>query len=114
MKLKNLVSGLTKPFGLKAIVNYLVLMVACIPFFSPVAGANDTIQINVKSTLVCRAVTTYSNGKLYTWNKGVDGGGGGDGLLTVSAALHQGNPASHALSGQWHFPGQYFASANCP
>jgi hypothetical protein len=51
-----------------------------------VMGA-DTVQINVKSLLNARAVTTFSNGKLYTWSKGIDGNGGGDGYITHASAV---------------------------
>jgi hypothetical protein len=47
----------------------------------------DTIQVNVKSILNARAVTTFSNGKLYTWSKGIDGNGGSDGYITHSSAV---------------------------
>jgi len=52
-----------------------------------VALGADTIQVNVKSILNARAVTTFSNGKLYTWSKGIDGNGGSDGYITHSAAV---------------------------
>ena len=47
----------------------------------------DTVQINVKSLLNARAVTTFSNGKLYTWSKGIDGNGNGDGYITHASAV---------------------------
>jgi|WetSurMetagenome_2_1015567.scaffolds.fasta_scaffold00045_3 hypothetical protein len=62
------------------------------------ACADITMQIDVKSILNARAVSTYSNGKMYTWTRGIDGNGYGDGYLTMSAALHMGNVNPHALS----------------
>ena len=52
------------------------------------ASATDTVQVNIKSLLNARSVTTFSNGKLYTWKMGIDGGGTGDGYGTHSAAAH--------------------------
>jgi hypothetical protein len=63
----------------------------------------DTVQVNVKSILNARAVTTYSNGKFYTWTRGVDNNGYGDGYLTMAAAKAKGNDTSHALPNQGIF-----------
>jgi hypothetical protein len=52
------------------------------------ASAADTVQVNIKSLLNARSVTTFSNGKLYTWKMGIDNGGTGDGYGTHSAAVH--------------------------
>jgi hypothetical protein len=56
--------------------------------FGGAVSAADTVQVNIRSLLNARSVTTFSNGKLYTWTMGIDGGGGGDGYGTHSAALH--------------------------
>ena len=59
-------------------------------FLSEVTFAGDytnparTIQFNVKSILNARMVTTFSGGKIFTWNKGVDGTWSG--LATRTAA----------------------------
>lgn len=52
------------------------------------ASAQDTVQVNIKSLLNARSVTTFSNGKLYTWTRGIDNNGYGDGYGTHSAAMH--------------------------
>ena len=64
----------------------------------------DTVQINIKSLLNARAVTTFSNGKLYTWTKGIDGGGTGDGYVTHSVAVHLNYTAGPTLPDSARFP----------
>ena len=44
------------------------------------------IQFKIASVLNARPVTILNNGKLITWQTGIDGGGKGDGYLTQSAA----------------------------
>lgn len=63
----------------------------------------DTVQVNIKSLLNARAVTTCSNGKLYTWTKGIDGGGNSDGYVTHSAAVHL-NYTGHTLPDSARYP----------
>lgn len=57
----------------------------------------QVIQIDVSSILNARPVTVLSNGRLFTWTKGIDGNGAGDGYLTMSAALFNGDKHPHAL-----------------
>lgn len=47
--------------------------------------------------LNARPVSTFTNGKISTWTTGIDGGGKGDGYITLSAALFNGDNAPHAL-----------------
>lgn len=67
------------------------------------ASGADTVQINIKSLLNARSVTTFSNGKLYTWTKGIDGGGTGDGYVTHSVAVHL-NYTGHTLPDSARYP----------
>ncbi|HUI93126.1 MAG TPA: hypothetical protein VLX68_12835 [Chitinivibrionales bacterium] len=69
----------------------------------------DTVQVNIKSLLNARAVSTFSNGKIYTWSMGIDGGGGGDGYVTHSVAVHL-NYTGHTLPDSARYP----ANANHP
>lgn len=69
----------------------------------------DTVQVNIKSLLNARAVSTFSNGKIYTWTMGIDGGGGGDGYVTHSVAVHL-NYTGHTLPDSALYP----ANANHP
>jgi hypothetical protein len=75
------------------------------------ASGADTVQVNIKSILNGRAVSTYSNGKIYTWTMGIDGGGHGDGYGTHTAALHLTPPyTGHTLPDSALYP----ANANHP
>jgi hypothetical protein len=75
------------------------------------ASAADTVQVNIKSLLNARSVTTFSNGKLYTWKMGIDGGGTGDGYGTHSAAVHLTPPyTGHTLPDSALYP----ANSNHP
>ncbi len=74
------------------------------------ATCADTVQVNVTSLLDARAVTTFSNGKLYTWSKGIDGNGGSDGYITHSAAVFLGRTDVLTLPDSALFP----ANANHP
>ncbi|SHN08095.1 hypothetical protein [Mucilaginibacter sp. OK098] len=58
---------------------------------------NKIVQFDIGKILNARPVTTLTNNKLTTWTKGIDGGGSGDGYLTLSAALFNGNKQPHAL-----------------
>jgi hypothetical protein len=60
-------------------------------------GGTKTIQIDIQRQLNARPVTTATNGKLQSWTVGIDGGGKGDGYLTIAAALLNGNRMPHAL-----------------
>jgi hypothetical protein len=63
-----------------------------------VKGQNtQIIQFNIGNILNARPVTTLTNNKLISWTKGIDGNGTGDGYLTLSAALFNGDKEPHAL-----------------
>jgi len=55
------------------------------------------IQFDLGNILNARPVTTLTPNKLITWAKGIDGNGLGDGYLTTSAALFNGDKDAHAL-----------------
>jgi hypothetical protein len=55
------------------------------------------IQINIDMLLNARPVTTFNNGTLTSWTKGIDGNGDGDGYLILSASIFQGDKNPHAL-----------------
>lgn len=61
----------------------------------PAPGA--AIQLDIAALLDVRPVTTLTGGKLVTWHGGIDGGGRGDGYLTMAAALSNGDRDPHAL-----------------
>jgi hypothetical protein len=65
--------------------------------YSTLKKNNKTIQFDITKTLNARPVTTLTNGKLITWTEGIDGDGAGDGYLTMSAALFNGDKDPHAL-----------------
>jgi hypothetical protein len=56
-----------------------------------------TIQFDIRKILNARPVSTLNNKHITTWTKGIDGGGFGDGYLTLSAALFNGDKEPHAL-----------------
>lgn len=74
------------------------------------AAGGDTVQVNITSILDARSVSTFSNGKIYTWTKGIDGNGTADGYVTTSVAVHQGRTDVLALPDSARFP----ANANHP
>jgi len=62
------------------------------------AQKNTVIQFDISRILNARPVSTLNNNHLTSWTKGIDGGGSGDGYLTLSAALFNGDKEPHALS----------------
>jgi hypothetical protein len=66
--------------------------------------SNKLVQFDIHSVLNARPVTTLTDGKLITWNTGIDGDGNGDGngdgYLTKSAAKFNGDSDEHALPDQ--------------
>ncbi len=62
------------------------------------------IQVDVRSLLNGRAVTTLTDGKLVPWTKGIDGAGLADGYLTAEAAIANGDAKALALPGNGCFP----------
>jgi hypothetical protein len=67
------------------------------------AGASETIQVDVRSILNGRSVTTLTDGKLVPWTQGIDGGGLADGYMTLEASLFNGDKAPKALPGDGVF-----------
>jgi hypothetical protein len=55
------------------------------------------VQFNIRKILNARPVSTLNNKHITTWTKGIDGGGFGDGYLTLSTALFNGDKEPHAL-----------------
>ena len=66
--------------------------------------AADVVQVNVRSILTGRAVTTLTEGKLVPWTKGVDGGGRADGYMTLQASVANGDKNAKALPDDGGFP----------
>ena len=57
------------------------------------------IQVDVRSLLNGRAVTTLTGGRFVPWTKGIDGAGLADGYLTEEAAIANGDKEVRALPG---------------
>jgi hypothetical protein len=55
------------------------------------------IQFDISLVLNARPVTIINNGKLVTWQNGIDGGGKADGYLTRSAAVFNHQDSTHTL-----------------
>ncbi len=90
-------------FGKAAIA--VGVAVCGIGFWGAASGA-DTVQVNIKSLLNARSVTTFSNGKLYTWTRGIDNNGYGDGYGTHSAAVFI-NYTGHTLPDSARYPANF-------
>jgi len=75
-------------------------------FAADYTNSSRTIQFDVKSLLNARMITTYSNGKLVCWNKGVDGTWSG--LATRSAADLMGSKDKVALPNNGTFEANAF------
>ena len=72
---------------------------------SLITNQNDkVIQFDINKILNARPVTILANNKLINWTKGIDGSGLGDGYLTQSAALFNGDKEPHALPDNALFP----------
>ncbi|MCR8557936.1 hypothetical protein KXD93_09800 [Mucilaginibacter sp. BJC16-A38] len=81
------------------------VFIFCSLFISKISLQNNSvIQFDISKNLNARPVTTSTNNKLTTWTKGIDGGGSGDGYLTLSAALFNGDKDPHALPDNPTFP----------
>jgi len=65
--------------------------------FPGLPSAQTVVQIPCASILNTRSVTTLTEGKLVTWQVGIDGGGSGNGYLTTAASLFVGDKNPHAL-----------------
>jgi len=74
----------------------VVMMLLCMAGFTT-GKQPKVIQIDVRPILNSRPVTVLNHGKLFTWTNGIDGGGKGDGYLTMRAALFNGDTSPHAL-----------------
>jgi hypothetical protein len=66
--------------------------------------AEEVVQIDVKSILNTRSVTTYSDGKMVPWIMGIDGGGTFSGYMTMAASLHNNDKNPKALPDSGVFP----------
>jgi hypothetical protein len=84
--------------------NVCVAAVAVVLGFSGIVTAQEVVQIDVKSILNTRSVTTLTDNKLVIWIKGIDTGGDGNGYLTMAAALSIGNQNPKALPDDPTFP----------
>jgi hypothetical protein len=62
------------------------------------------VQFNIDKILNARPVTTFTDGKLVSWTKGIDGNGKADGYLTMAAALFNGDKDPKALPDNPLFP----------
>lgn len=62
------------------------------------------IQIDLSKILNARPVTTFTNGRLITWTKGIDGNGKADGYLTMAAAIFNGDKNPKGLPDNPLFP----------
>ena len=67
-------------------------------------GAAEVLQVDVRSILNSRSVSTFTDGTLVGWTRGIDGGGSADGYLTEEAARHVGDGGVKALPGNGFFP----------
>lgn len=65
--------------------------------FFPERQHVKTIQFNISKILNARPVSTLKNNHITKWTTGIDGGGLGDGYLTFSAALFNGDKEPHTL-----------------
>ena len=68
-----------------------------VPAVGTLYAEDMIVQIPVASILNTRCVTTLTDGRLVPWQMGVDGGGKGNGYLTLAAALAVGDTDPHAL-----------------
>jgi hypothetical protein len=79
----------------KRIVPLVICLVSTVAVYAQ--QSDKIIQINIHKLLNARPVTTLTKGKLQSWVTGIDGGGTGDGYLTMSAGLFNGDKTPHAL-----------------
>lgn len=63
----------------------------------PARHQTQTVQFDISKILNARPVSTLKNNHITKWTTGIDGGGLGDGYLTFSAALFNGDKEPHAL-----------------
>jgi hypothetical protein len=64
-----------------------MIAVALSLYLAHPAMAEEVVQIDVKSILTTRSVTTLTDGKIVPWIMGIDGGGTFSGYMTMAAAL---------------------------
>jgi hypothetical protein len=89
---------------MKTLTIYLLFFILWINNETLCEKNNRTVQFNISTLLNARPVTILCNNKLITWTKGIDGNGIGDGYLTLSAALSNGDKNPHALPDDPIFP----------
>lgn len=63
----------------------------------PAHHQTQTVQFNISKILNARPISTLKNNHVTKWTTGIDGDGLGDGYLTLSAALFNGDKEPHAL-----------------
>lgn len=68
------------------------------------ARAQEVVQVDVKSLLNARSVTTFTDGKIVPWVMGIDGDGTADGYMTEAAAAALHDPRAKALPNDGVFP----------
>jgi hypothetical protein len=72
----------------------MLLILSALPSFRK---KEKIIQLDLSKILNARPVTTFTNGRLITWTKGIDGNGKADGYLTMAAAIFKGDKDPKAL-----------------
>ena len=80
----------------------LVCVLGAVMAMSGNVKSQNVIQIDVKSLLNSRPVTTYSNGKFYPWVNGTDPAG--NGYITKAVAIAAKISDTHALVDDGFFP----------
>jgi hypothetical protein len=88
---------------MKTLILVIVFGLLCI-YDELTAQNKPVVQFDIHSILNARPITTLTGNKLITWTKGIDGNGSGDGYLTQSAALFNGDKDAHALPDDALFP----------
>jgi hypothetical protein len=79
----------------KCIIFFIISLLYAVVANSQQTG--KTIQVNISKLFNACPVTTVANGKIQSWVTGIDGGGKGDGYLTMAAALLNGDKEPRAL-----------------
>lgn len=81
--------------SISAVLKISCLMCSAVGPDTTYSNISRTIQFNIKPLLNARAVTTFANGKLISWKKGIDGEWSG--LATRTAADKMGSIGKIAL-----------------
>jgi hypothetical protein len=78
------------------IIRTFSVMLSCV-LIGFAVRASEVVQVDVRSILNGRAVTTLTDSKLVAWTKGVDGAGFGNGYMTFAASVANGDTNANAL-----------------